>query len=297
MLNKLLSNNLFLLILLSAIWGSAFFAIKISVQHFHPISVASFRLIIGALLLFLFFSYKKYSFNFFKNNFVVIFTIGLIGNFIPFFLISWSEQYIKSNTAGLLLSVGPIFTLILSHFMTHDEKFSALKLISILIGFLGVLFIIGFDSFSINLNNLSNLIPKIAIIVAALGYVISSILAYNLKKVNIIELTTFATISAAVISIPFMLFYEINSPSKFEFNSLIPIIYLGLFPTAIAFIIRFHIISKAGPVFLSYVAYLIPAFAILFGYIILNEEINLSSLIGIILILLGVYFGQMKKLM
>ena len=119
----------------------------------------------------------------------------------------------------------------------------------------------------------------------------------NLKKVNIIELTTFATISAALISIPFMIYYEINFPSKYEIESFIPILYLGLFPTAIAFIIRFHIISKAGPVFLSYVAYLIPAFAIIFGYFILNEKINTSSFIGIILILFGVYFGQKKKLM
>ena len=93
-----------------------------------------------------------------------------------------------------------------------------------------------------------------------------------------------------------MLYYEINSPSRYEINAFIPIIYLGLFPTAIAFIIRFHIISKAGPVFLSYVAYLIPAFAILFGYIFLKETINFNSFIGIILILLGVYFSQIKKI-
>ncbi len=298
MINRLLSNNLLLLVILSAIWGSAFFAIKLSINYFHPVSVASLRLIIGAIFLFLFFSYKKYSFNFFKKNFFIIILIGFIGNFIPFFLISWSEQYIQSNTAALLLSIAPIFTLILSHFMTYDDKFSLFKLISIIIGFIGVLFIFDIQTlFSMSYGNLNSVVPKLAVILAALGYVISSILAYNLKKVNIIELTTFATISAALISIPFMIYYEINFPSNYEFRYFIPIIYLGLFPTAIAFIIRFHIISKAGPVFLSYVAYLIPAFAILFGYIFLNEKINFSSQIGIILILLGVYFGQKKKLM
>ena len=71
----------------------------------NPVSVASLRLIIGGLFLLSFFLYKKYSFNLSFKNYILIFIIGLIGNFIPFFLISWSEQYIQSNTAGLLLSL------------------------------------------------------------------------------------------------------------------------------------------------------------------------------------------------
>ena len=68
--------------------------------------------------------------------------------------------------------------------------------------------------------------------------------------------------------------------------------YLGIFPTAIAFVLRFHLISKAGPVFLSYVAYLIPVFAIFWGYIFLKEMITQDTLIGIVLILLGVFLSQ-----
>ena len=67
---------------------------------------------------------------------------------------------------------------------------------------------------------------------------------------------------------------------------------MGFFPTAIAFLIRFHLISNAGPIFLSYVAYLIPIFAIFWGYIFLSEKISLSASIGIILILIGVYIGK-----
>ena len=91
---------------------------------------------------------------------------------------------------------------------------------------------------------------------------------------------------------PFMIIVEINNPSSFNFKSLSSLIYLGLFPTAIAFVLRFHLISKAGPVFLSYVAYLIPVFAIFWGYIFLNETISQDTLIGIILILLGVFLSQ-----
>ncbi len=285
------------MILLSAIWGSAFIAIKISVEKIHPISVASLRLIIGAIVLFIYFKYKKLQFNLSNRILILILFIGLIGNFIPFALISWSEIYIQSNTAGLLLSVAPIFALILSHFLTKDDKFSFLKLTSISIGLFGVLLIIGFDPLNNFYSNSSkNLIPKIAIIISALGYVVSSILAYNLKKIDTVTLTTAVTISAAVISIPFLIFIELNSYSSFSFSSILPLIYLGVFPTAIAFLIRFYIISEAGPIFLSYVAYLIPAFAIIWGFIFLKETINLNTFIGVILVLLGVFISQ-KNLM
>ena len=288
-----MSNIFLLLILLSAIWGSSFFAIKISVESLDPVSVASGRLIIAAVVLYVYFRIKKLRFNPDLKTIFIIFGIGLLGNFLPFFLISWSEQFIQSNTTGLLMSVGPIFALILSHFMTQDQKFSYNKLFAILIGLTGVLFILGFGSLiGLLSNNYFLIVPKLTVILAVLGYVISSIFAYNLKKINIITLTTFVTISAAIISIPFMLFVEFHNPSTISSKSLTALIYLGLFPTAIAFLIRFHIISKAGPIYLSYVSYLIPIFAIFWGFVFLGEDIAINSLIGLFFILIGIYLGQ-----
>ena len=268
-------------------------AIKISVSSTNPITVASLRLIIGSIFLFTYYKFKGLKENLSIKILLFIFLIGLIGNFIPFSLISWSEQYIQSNTAGILLSVAPIFTLFLSYFFIKEDKFLLRKFISILIGFLGVIFIFGFDSLvHISSKQSGNFFPKLAIIIAALGYVVSAILAYKVKHINTITLTTFVTISAAFISFPFMIITEFNSISSFNFHSLLSLFYLGLFPTAIAFVLRFHLISKAGPVFLSYVAYLIPVFAILWGYIFLKETIAQDTVIGIILILLGVFLSQ-----
>ena len=286
-----------MLILLSAIWGSAFFAIKISVETINPITVASLRLIIGSIILFLYFKYKDLKFIYSKKIIFQIFLIGLIGNFIPFSLISWSEMYIQSNTAGLLLSVAPILTLIFSHFLTKDDKFSLLKFLSIIIGLIGVLFIFDIQNLIYKFDSSKFIIPKLFIIIAAFGYVISSILAYNMRHMNSVTLTTFVTIFAALISIPFLIYFEFKSISSYSFNSMISLFYLGAFPTALAFLIRFHIIAKAGPIFLSYVAYLIPVFAILWGYIFLNEKINSSTLVGVILILLGVFISQKNLVM
>jgi len=286
-----------LLILLSAIWGAAFFAIKISVETINPITVASLRLIIGSIILFLYFKYKDLKFIYSKKIIFQIFLIGLIGNFIPFSLISWSEMYIQSNTAGLLLSVAPILTLIFSHFLTKDDKFSLLKFLSIIIGLIGVLFIFDIQNLIYKFDSSKFIIPKLFIIIAAFGYVISSILAYNMRHMNSVTLTTFVTIFAALISIPFLIYFELKSISSYSLNSMISLFYLGAFPTALAFLIRFHIIAKAGPIFLSYVAYLIPVFAILWGYIFLNEKINSSTLVGVFLILLGVFISQKNLVM
>ena len=136
------------------------------------------------------------------------------------------------------------------------------------------------------------LIPKLAVMLAALGYVISSIIAYNLKNINTLSLTTMTTLFAAIISIPFTIIYEINNYSLPSFNSIVAVIYLGIMPTALAFLLRFYLINKAGPVFLSYVAYLIPIFSIMWGYLFLNEIIKSEQLIAIIFIFIGIYIGQ-----
>ena len=291
-------NNFFLLIVLSAIWGSAFFAIKVGLNSFSPIGVASLRLIIASAFLLFFFYLQKKKIIFTNKILFLLIVIGIIGNFIAFYLISWAEQYILSSTAGMLMAIGPLITLLMSHFLTKNEKFTLTKLIPILVGLLGVLFIF-------NVNSLQNLISynfielfaKILVIFAAFGYMFSNILAYEkLNQLDSFSITTFATTFGAIFSIPFFLIdlslsnFKIN----FNYNSIFAILYLGIFPTAIAFQFRYYITKTSGPVFLSYVAYLIPAFALLWGYIILGEKIGFNSLVGIILILIGVYLGQNK---
>ena len=115
---------------------------------------------------------------------------------------------------------------------------------------------------------------------------ISNIVAYNtLKHIDSFSITFFATFFGALVSIPFLLIGEFNQPSNFTLKSVLPILYLGLFPTALAFQLRYHITKTSGPVFLSYVAYLIPIFALIWGNVLLSEKIHFSSIIGIILIL------------
>jgi drug/metabolite transporter (DMT)-like permease len=283
-----------LLFILSAIWGSAFIAIKISLNYFSPVSVASYRLIVASIFLLIFYIIGKYKSSLNRTDLIMLLFVGVVGNFLPFYLISWSEQHIQSSTAGILMGVGPILTLILSHFFTKDDRFTYSKLISISIGFIGVLFIFEIDTlFNFGTPNSLQLFSKFLIIIAALGYMISNIVAYNtLKHIDSFSITFFATLFGALVSVPFLLYSETIQPSYINFNALLPILYLGIFPTALAFQLRYHITKTSGPVFLSYVAYLIPIFALIWGFVLLSEEIYLNSIIGITLILFGVYIGK-----
>jgi len=283
-----------LLFILSAIWGSAFIAIKISLNYFSPVSVASYRLIVASIFLLIFYIIGKYKTSLNRTDLIMLLFVGVVGNFLPFYLISWSEQHIQSSTAGILMGVGPILTLILSHFFTKDDRFTYSKLISISIGFVGVLFIFEIDTlFNFGTANSLQLFSKFLIIIAALGYMISNIVAYNtLKHIDSFSITFFATLFGALVSVPFLLYSETIQPSYINFSALLPILYLGIFPTALAFQLRYHITKTSGPVFLSYVAYLIPIFALIWGFVLLSEEIYLNSIIGITLILFGVYIGK-----
>ncbi len=286
-----------MLLILSAIWGSAFIAIKVSLEYFAPVSVASYRLIIASIFLLIFYIIGQYKTLLSKKDLLMLIFVGVVGNFLPFYLISWSEQFIQSSTAGILMGIGPILTLVLSHFLTKDDRINSVKLISIIVGFIGVLFIFEIDSlFSFQSSNSIQLISKFLIIIAALGYMISNIVAYNtLKHIDSFSITFFATLFGALISIPFLIFSEFNQPSYFSIKSILPILYLGIFPTALAFQLRYHITKTSGPVFLSYVAYLIPIFALIWGFILLSEKIYFSSIVGITLILIGVFIGRKNQ--
>ena len=287
-----------ILFVLSVIWGSAFGAIKIAVDGSAPFSVVAARTIIGGagICVWLLIT-GSWRLNWQGLPWARLCAIALLGTLLPFYLISWAEQYIPSSTAGLLMSVGPLITLLMSHVLTSDDKFTWIKFLSIIIGFVGIIFILDISKFNFQDENYISTLAKIFVIIAAFGYMISNIAAYNkLKKLSPISITTFATLFGAIISLPFLFYDFINYENNINKISLISIIYLGVFPTAIAFHMRYHIVKQSGPVFLSYVAYLIPVFALIWGFIFLSEKIVFSSVVGIILVFIGLFVGQKKSM-
>ena len=215
---------------------------------------------------------------------------GLFSNAIPFSLLSWGQIQVSSSFAGIAMAVVPLVVLPMSHFLVPNQKMTALKLIGFVIGFIGIIVLIGPSAFEIT-NSKTIILAQIACVLASVCYATGSIITKLTPPTNLISFTSCSLLFASAIMIP--LTFIIDGIPSFNLDiSLLGLIYLGLFPTAIAFQLRYHITKTSGPVFLSYVAYLIPIFAIIWGYLLLSENIGFSSILGIILILFGVYVGR-----
>lgn len=279
------------LIILSAIWGSAFIAIEYSLDGFPPLFIAFGRITIAALFLLIFVFIKKLNFPRDRKTLTILFFVGILNNSIPFYLISWGQQYINPSTASIMLAVGPFITLILSHFITHDEKFTFLKLFGVILGFLGVFILLG-DDF-INQRH-DSLYGEIAMLFATLGYISSGLLLRKISHISTLVCSTSMFTVASISLLPFVFFLPLES-IQITSIYIIPLIYLAIIPTALASLIRVRMVQKVGVQFMSQVAYLIPVFAIIWSWIFFNDLPKQSAWIALSLVLLGLFIKKLEK--
>ena len=276
----------FLLTILSLIWASAFFNIKIATYSFGPLTIAFLRIFLGAMLIVIICFFKKIKIEAFSKDWYWFAIIGFVNLVIPFFLIAYGVQKIQSNFAAILMSTTPLSSAILAHFFTKTEKINFTKIIGVVVGFAGIVIL-----FSDNLliNN-ENFFYALMILVGSTFYVIGGILTLKISSKKNENLTSSILIWGSLIIFPIMIYYE--QPWNFtpRLDSTISLIYLGVFPTGIAWLIRFHILKKNGLVFHSQVAYLIPIFGVILGYIFLKEVITFKVLIALVAVVVGFYF-------
>ena len=275
-----------LLTILSLIWASAFFNIKIATYSYGPLTIAFLRIFLGAMLIVIICFFKKIKIEAFSTDWYWFAIIGFVNLVIPFFLIAYGVQKIQSNFAAILMSTTPLSSAILAHFFTKTEKINFTKIIGVVVGFAGIVIL-----FSDNLliNN-ENFFYALMILVGSTFYVIGGILTLKISSKKNENLTSSILIWGSLIIFPIMIYYE--QPWNFtpRLDSTISLIYLGVFPTGIAWLIRFHILKKNGLVFHSQVAYLIPIFGVILGYIFLKEVITLKVLIALVAVVVGFYF-------
>ena len=275
-----------LLSILSIIWASAFFNIKIATYSYGPLTIAFFRIFLGAVLIVVICFFKKIKIEAFSKDWYWFAIIGFVNLVIPFFLIAYGVQKIQSNLAAILMSTTPLSSAILAHFFTKTEKINFTKIIGVVVGFAGIVIL-----FSDNLliNNY-NFFYALMILVGSTFYVIGGILTLKISSKKNENLTSSILIWGALIIFPIMIYYEQPWRLIPRMDSTISLLYLGVFPTGIAWLIRFHILKKNGLVFHSQVAYLIPIFGVILGYIFLKEVITFKVLIALIAVIIGFYF-------
>ena len=279
-------TDYFLLTILSLIWASAFFNIKIATESFGPITIAFLRVFFGSIPVLILCFYKKITIEAFSKDWYWFMLIGLINLVIPFFLIAYGVKSVQSNLAAILMSTTPLSSTILGHFYTKNEKFNFVKTIGILIGFAGIVYLFS-DNILIDENNF---LSAILILLGSTCYVIGGVLTLKISKKRNENVTGSILIWATLILLPLTCIIELPSQIIPSFNSSVSVIYLGIVPTGLAWLLRFRILKKNGLIFQSQVSYLIPIFGIILGYLFLKELITYKVLISLIAVVIGIYF-------
>ena len=275
-----------LLVLLALIWASAFFNIKIATYSFGPITIAFLRVFFGAIPVLLLCYYKNIKIEAFSKDWHWFAMIGFINLVAPFFLIAYGVKSVQSNLAAILMSTTPLSSTVLGHFYTKNEKFNFIKTFGILIGFSGILYLFS-DNLLINENNF---ISALLILLGSTCYVIGGVLTLKISEKKNENVTGSILIWAIIILIPLVSLIEQPWESIPRTDSLISVIYLGVVPTGIAWLLRFRILKNNGLIFQSQVSYLIPIFGTILGYIFLEEIITIKVLISLIAVCVGIYF-------
>ncbi len=280
------TSDYFILILLSLIWASAFFNIKIATYSYGPITIAFLRIFFGMIPVLLLCFYKKIKIEVFSKDWKWFAAIGVINLVIPFFLIAYGVQKVQSNLAAILMSTTPISATILAHLFIDKEKINLIKILGIILGFLGIVYL-----FSENLLiNDENLFSALMILVGSTFYVIGGILTLKISHKKNENVTASILIWGTIFVCPISLIIEQPWNLNPSFESTLSLIYLGVFPTGIAWLLRFMILKRNGLVFQSQVAYLIPIFGVILGYLFLNELVTSKILISLFIVILGIYF-------
>ncbi len=275
-----------LLTLLALIWASAFFNIKIATYSFGPVTIAFLRVFFGAIPVLLLCYFKNIKIEAFSKDWHWFAMIGFINLVAPFFLIAYGVKSVQSNLAAILMSTTPLSSTVLAHFYTKNEKFNFIKTIGILIGFSGIVFLFS-DNLLIDENNF---VSALLILLGSTCYVVGGVLTLKISKKKNENVTASILIWGSIVIFPITMIIEQPWNLSPRLDSTISLIYLGIFPTGIAWLLRFQILKKNGLVFQAQVAYLIPIFGVILGYIFLNEIITTKVLIALIAVIVGFYF-------
>ena len=292
-----------LLFVLALIWSSAFFNIKIATYSYGPVMICFLRIFFGAIPVVALCLYKKIKIEAFSKDWYWFAAIGIINLVIPFFLIAYGIQKIQSNLAAILMATTPLSATVLAHFFTINEKINFIKILGVLVGFSGIVFLFS-DNILINENNF---ISAVLILVGSTFYVIGGVLTLKVSNKENENVTSSILIWATIFILPISLILSYFNPSEalmfkqdlhlsHRLDSTLSVIYLGTIPTGIAWLIRFKILKNNGLVFQAQVAYLIPIFGVILGYIFLNELITSKVLIALIAIILGIYLVKRSSI-
>jgi len=274
-----------LLVALSILWGGSFFFAKIAVAELPPLSVAFGRVTIAAAILVIlaratgvalpagFAAWRPYA------------VMGLLNNAVPFALIFWGQTHIPSGLAAILNATTPLFTVLVAHVATRDEKLTFARLTGVVAGLAGVVVMVGPDL----LRELgADVFAQLACVGAAISYAFAGVYGRRFRAEPALRVAAGQLAASTLILAPVALVVDrpwtLPAPSL---TVLAALVALAAFSTALGYVLYFRILARAGATNLLLVTFLIPVSAILLGMLILGEQLSPRHIVGMIAIAIG----------
>ncbi|WP_170581092.1 DMT family transporter [Ruegeria arenilitoris] len=276
-------------IALGLIWGGTFMVVAMALEGYGPITVATARTTLGAVMLLALMGLTRRRIPSLTPSLAwSVILIGILSTALPFVLLSWGQQYVPSAFAGLSMAAIPLMVLPLAHFFS-DEPLNARRFVGVSLGFTGALVLIGPGL--AQLGSGAEPLAQLACIGAAFCYSVASILTRRCPPIDPVVLAALTLVVGAVILLPIMMATE-GVPTPRGLRPTLALIVLGLVPTAFATLLRVSIIRSAGSVFMTLVNYQVPVWSMIFGAWILSEALPLRFYIALALILTGMAISQ-----
>ncbi len=281
-----------LLLSLSVIWGGTFSVIKIAVESVGPVSVAAGRIAVAAAILYLAARAAGARLPTVttiagRRTWLHFLAVGMLGNGIPFTLISWGETRVSSSLAAILIGVMPVFTAALAKLSGVEARIGARRIIGIALGLAALTVLMG----PAVLGEIGGgaAAAQFAVTVAAASYAATAVYAKKLSlTVPTLTLAAGTMIACALVMVPAALLWEPPWHAHPSADSLAAVVALGVLPTALAAIIYFRLLVSAGPTFASMINFLIPAIGTVTGVAWLGEALDTSEAAALALILAAV---------
>jgi len=292
MINQSMSaNDWAMLLLLSLLWGGSFFFISIVVTQLPPLTIVLLRVGIAAVTLWVILIFAGYEIPKSLELWRWFFILGLLNNVIPFTLIVWGQNHIGAGLASIINATTPLFTLFIAGAFLADEHMTPQKVMGVLIGLLGVTILIGPESLlDIGPTMTIDTMAQLAIMGAAMSYGFASVFGRRFKAMGVTPLNTVVgqVTSASIILLPIAVIFEqphlLTNPSLHIWLSML---CLGMFCTALGYILFFRILASSGANNVVLVTLLVPVSASFLSWLILGEQLHGRYFLGMALIGLG----------
>jgi drug/metabolite transporter (DMT)-like permease len=280
-----------MLVTLSVLWGASFFFVGVAVAELPPLTIVTLRVGLAAITLWFIVLVMGLRPPKRLKIWVVFLVMGLLNNVIPFSLIVWGQTYIESGLASVLNATTPLFGVVVAGLLLADERATALKLVGVAIGFVGVVMMIGMPS--LDITKQVSILAQIAILVAALSYALASVFGRRFKAMglNPIIIAAGQVTGSTLILAPIAIYVDgpldLFGPAAPSLAVWASILTLAVFSTALAYVLYFKILASSGATNILLVTLLVPISAILLGLMFLNESLEWIHFAGMALIAVG----------